>query len=789
MKQRDMRYKRRRRAKKNPEIPVTYVRKGIFALMICLGILSFCAVAVMLVKLMLIEHDKYEEKAIRNQTRSTSVTASRGTIYDRNMNVLAASSSVENIFLDPLELQQYEVDVNALAENLSRILDVDADWVKEQAADTQYRYKMIKRRQSQEVCDQVRAYISENKIIGVHLEPDSMRYYPYGTLAAQLLGFTNTENVGSEGLESYYNNYLEGTAGAVITTKGNNETEMLYSYEKYYQATDGDNVVLTIDTTVQYYLEKQLQDAIDRYDVKNGAFGIVMDVNSGDILAMSTLGSYDPNRYLDIYDTETDEEVTKLYEEAVKLPEGSEERTAAFEAYNNAVAAARLKQWRNRCVSDGYEPGSTFKIITLASALDCGAVTLNDHFYCGGSEKFEGRSQTLSCWRLAGHGSETTAEALQNSCNIAFAHIGLKTGGETLYDYCRAFGLMERTDIDLPGEASGLFHSKERLANNATYGTSYLISTSFGQTVKPTPIQLVRAISAVVNGGYLLEPHVVSEVLDSEGNVIQKNSRTVVRQVISEETSKTMCQLIESVVTEGTAKNAQVVGYRIGGKTGTAEKTDQKDENGQQTRDKIVSFVGIAPMDAPKYVVLVALDTPSSSSGYYISGGQMGAPTVAAIFEDILPYLGVEGEYSDEDMSRVAVRMPNVTGLTESEAAKRLKENYLDYRIIGDGDKIVSQIPAHGRELPGNSTVLLYTDDSMPTDQVTVPNLVGLTVAQANQELANAGLYMQAKGVDSTASYVIAAQQDIDPGVQVARGTMIVVTFIDTTATDTTAQG
>ena len=789
MKQRDMRYKRRRRAKKNPEIPVTYVRKGIFALMICLGILSFCAVAAMLVKLMLIEHDKYEEKAIRNQTRSTSVTASRGTIYDRNMNVLAASSSVENIFLDPLELQQYEVDVNALAENLSRILDVDADWVKEQAADTQYRYKMIKRRQSQEVCDQVRAYISENKIIGVHLEPDSMRYYPYGTLAAQLLGFTNTENVGSEGLESYYNNYLEGTAGAVITTKGNNETEMLYSYEKYYQATDGDNVVLTIDTTVQYYLEKQLQDAIDRYDVKNGAFGIVMDVNSGDILAMSTLGSYDPNRYLDIYDTETDEEVTKLYEEAVKLPEGSEERTAAFEAYNNAVAAARLKQWRNRCVSDGYEPGSTFKIITLASALDCGAVTLNDHFYCGGSEKFEGRSQTLSCWRLAGHGSETTAEALQNSCNIAFAHIGLKTGGETLYDYCRAFGLMERTDIDLPGEASGLFHSKERLANNATYGTSYLISTSFGQTVKPTPIQLVRAISAVVNGGYLLEPHVVSEVLDSEGNVIQKNSRKVVRQVISEETSKTMCQLIESVVTEGTAKNAQVVGYRIGGKTGTAEKTDQKDENGQQTRDKIVSFVGIAPMDDPKYVVLVALDTPSSSSGYYISGGQMGAPTVAAIFEDILPYLGVEGEYSDEDMSRVAVRMPNVTGLTESEAAKRLKENYLDYRIIGDGDKIVSQIPAHGRELPGNSTVLLYTDDSMPTDQVTVPNLVGLTVAQANQELANAGLYMQAKGVDSTASYVIAAQQDIDPGVQVARGTMIVVTFIDTTATDTTAQG
>ena len=789
MKQSENRYRRKRRSGRNPEVPVTHVRKGIFAMMICLGILSFCAVAGMLVKLMLIDHNKYEEKAIRNQTRTTSVTASRGTIYDRNMNVLAASSSVENIFLDPLELEQNKVDVDALSNALARILDLDASWIKEQAADVKYRYKMLKRRQTQEICDQVREYISANKIIGVHLEPDSMRYYPYGTLAAQLLGFTNTENVGSEGLESYYNSYLEGTAGAVITTKGNNETEMLYSYEKYYQASDGDSVVLTIDTTVQYYLEKQLQDAVDRYDVKNGAFGIVFDVNSGDIVAMSTLGSYDPNQYLEIYDMEKNDELTQLYEEAAKLPEGSAERTAAFEAYNNAVAAARLKQWRNRCVSDGYEPGSTFKIITLASALDSGAVTLNDHFYCGGSEKFEGRSQTLSCWRLAGHGAETTAEALQNSCNIAFAHIGLQMGGDTMYDYCRAFGLMEKTGIDLPGESSGLFHSRERLADNANYGTSYLISTSFGQTVKPTPIQLVRAIAAVVNGGYLLEPHVVSEVVDSDGNVVQKNSRTVVRQVISEETSKTMCQLIESVVTEGTAKNAQVVGYRIGGKTGTAEKTDQRDENGNLTRDKIVSFVGIAPMDDPKYVVLVALDTPSSSSGYYISGGQMGAPTVAAIFEDILPYLGVEGEYSAEDMSRVAVRMPNVVGLTEAEANKRLEENYLNYRIIGDGDKIVSQIPAHGRELPGNSTVLLYTDDSMPTDQVTVPDLSGLTVAQANQALADCGLYMQAKGVDSSASYVIAAQQDIDPGVQVARGTMIVVTFIDTTATDSTAQG
>ena len=601
--------RRRRRAPKREEVSTTHVRKGIFFLMILLGVVSFCAVAGMLVKLMLVDHDYYEAKAIRNQTRSTSVTASRGTIYDRNGNVLAASSSVENVFLDPLELSQNKVDVPALAKKLAAVLDLDAGWIEEQAADTSLRYKVIKRRQAQEVCDKVREIIAEDKIIGVHLEPDSQRYYPYHDVAAQIIGFTNTENVGSEGLEAYYND------------------------------------------EVQYYLQKQMQDAVDRYDVLNGAFGIVMNCKTGEIVAMCTLGSYDPNDYQEIYDEDLRTQIEELYTKAEKQPENSTARTEAFNAYNNAVRDARLKQWRNRCVSDGYEPGSTFKILTLAAALDSGAVTTADTFYCGGSEKIEGREQILNCWNHAGHGSETTAQALQKSCNIAFAHIGLRTGGGTLYDYCRAFGLMEQTGIDLPGEASGVFHTRERLANTASYGTSYLIATSFGQTIKPTPIQLVTAISAVVNGGYLLEPYVVSEIVDSEGNVVQQNSRTVVRQVISEETSATMRQIIESVVTEGTAKNGSVVGYRIGGKTGTAEKTDQTDSNGQQTNDKIVSFVGIAPMDDPEYVVLIALDTPNPATGTYISGGVMAAPTVARVMEDILPYLGVEPDYSEVDMS------------------------------------------------------------------------------------------------------------------------------------------
>ena len=784
MRRKDVSRRSRHPRRKKQGVTETYIRKGVLALMVVLGIFAFCVLAGRLIKLMLVDHEYYEEKAINNQTRSVSVTATRGTIYDRNMEVLAASAGVQNIFLDPLELKQNEVDLDLLAENLAEILDLDTEYVKKQASDTSMRYKILRRRQDQTVCDAVIAFVDEYDIVGVHLEPDSLRYYPNDETASQLLGFTNTENKGSEGLEAYYNELLEGTAGAVITTKGNNETEMLYSYETYYEAEDGSSLVLTIDLTVQQTLEKQMQDAIDRYDVLNGAFGIVMDVNTGEVLAMATLGGYDPNQYLEIYDTDTNEELEELYLAAQSYPEDSEERSQAFETYNQAVAAARLKQWRNRCVSDGYEPGSTFKVLTLAAALDSGAISLNDNFYCGGRESFEGRSQPVNCWKSSGHGSEDTAQALQNSCNLAFAHIGLKTGGETLYNYYKAFGLMETTGIDLPGEASGLFHSRERLADNDTYGTSYLIATSFGQTIKPTAIQLVRAIAATVNGGYLMEPYVVSQVLDEEGNVVKQNEPAVIRQVISEETSATMCGLLESVVSVGTAKNAQVAGYRIGGKTGTAEKTDQRDASGQYTKDKIVSFIGVAPMDDPQYVVLIALDTPNPATGQYISGGVMAAPTVGAVLEDILPYLGVEPEYEGEDLSRVNVIMPDLSGMTEYAAAQALKESGLSYRVIGTGSTIVSQIPAKGRELPSGSTVLLYTDGSMPTGKVTVPNLVGMTASEATQALTDLGLYLQAKGTDPNQWRVLVTAQDIPPGTEVERGTTITVIFADTTAMD-----
>ena len=768
--------RRRRRAPKREEVSTTHVRKGIFFLMILLGVVSFCAVAGMLVKLMLVDHDYYEAKAIRNQTRSTSVTASRGTIYDRNGNVLAASSSVENVFLDPLELSQNKVDVPALAKKLAAVLDLDAGWIEEQAADTSLRYKVIKRRQAQEVCDKVREIIAEDKIIGVHLEPDSQRYYPYHDVAAQIIGFTNTENVGSEGLEAYYNDELQGTAGAVITTKGNYETQMLYSYEKYYQASDGDSIHLTLDTTVQYYLQKQMQDAVDRYDVLNGAFGIVMNCKTGEIVAMCTLGSYDPNDYQEIYDEDLRTQIEELYTKAEKQPENSTARTEAFNAYNAAVRDARLKQWRNRCVSDGYEPGSTFKILTLAAALDSGAVTTADTFYCGGSEKIEGREQILNCWNHAGHGSETTAQALQKSCNIAFAHIGLRTGGGTLYDYCRAFGLMEQTGIDLPGEAFGVFHTRERLANTASYGTSYLIATSFGQTIKPTPIQLVTAISAVVNGGYLLEPYVVSEIVDSEGNVVQQNARTVVRQVISEETSATMRQIIESVVTEGTAKNGSVVGYRIGGKTGTADKVGG---------GVIVSFVCFAPADDPQVMMLLTLDEPSKWTGTYVSGGNMVAPVASSVMGEILPYLGIEPSYTAEELVGADKTVPNVVGLSKDAAAERLSANGFSFRTVGSGDTVTDQTPAGGAIVPNSAEIILYLGAEKSTDKCIVPNVVGDSAATANQKIVNAGLIMGVSGAtNASSSTVRAISQSIAAGTEVEAGTVVRVQFSDSSVRD-----
>lgn len=609
---------------------------------IILGTLAFFPIAARLVQLTVVDHGYYTAKALNNQTRSTAVLTERGMIYDRNMNVLAVSRSVEHVYLDPQELKQARADLEKLSLFLGEQLGKEPQWILEQAKDTRRRYKQVASGISTETADEIRGYILEKNISGVHLEPSVRRSYPFGDLASQVIGFTNLSGQGSEGIEAAYDAFLSGPMARVLTTKGSNEMDMPFSYENLVVPRESCNLILTLDTTVQSCLENRLREAIAKYDVQNGAFGLVMNCKTGEILAMATLGGYDPNDYQRVADEKTAGELEALEAEYRSFPENSEEYIRGRQAYTDLLTQARLKQWRNRVISDGYEPGSTFKVLTMAAALDCGAIDLNTHFYCRGAERIQGRAQLLHCWRAAGHGAEQTPQALQNSCNLAFAHIALKLGGERFYDYVKRFGILEKTGVDLAGESKGIFFDKALVTNTDKWGTASLTSGSFGQTFKITPLQLVRAIASVVNGGKLLEPYIVSEVQDAKGNVVYRQEPTVTRRTVKEETSEMMRTLIRSVVTEGTAKNADVAGFAIGGKTGTSEKIDVFDDKGQRVLDKIVSFVGIATMDDPEYIVLAALDTPSRATGIYISGGVMAAPTVGAILADILPYLGVK---------------------------------------------------------------------------------------------------------------------------------------------------
>ena len=752
--------------------------------MLFFGVLAFAPVFWRLYDLMVRNYDYYAALALRNQTRTTQVAARRGEIYDRNMNILATSVHVENVYLDPHELKQSGADLEEISRVLGEILDKDPAWIREQAEDIKKRYKQVGSRIEEETAAEIREFINKGQISGIHLEPTTRRFYPFGTLAAQVIGFTNAGGDGSEGVEASFDSYLAGKAGRVITTKGNNEMDMPFSYENYVASRPGDSLILTLDTTVQQCLEKQLQAAVDRYAVQNGAFGLVMHAKTGEILAMATLGSYDPNNYLELTDEKAVSQLQQLEDAYLSQPEDSEGYAAGKKAYSDALNAARLKQWRNRVLSDGYEPGSTFKVLTMAAALDCGAIDLHTSFHCSGSQQIPGRAQLLHCWRSAGHGAEQTPQALQNSCNIAFAHIALKLGGQRFYEYIERFGILEKTGIDLAGESKGIFFDKSLVTNTDKWGTASLTSGSFGQTFKITPLQLVRAIASVVNGGYLLEPYIVSEILDADGNTVMKAEPTMTRQTISKETSDIMRELIRSVVTEGTAKNASVAGFSIGGKTGTSEKIDVFDENGQRVQDKIVSFVGIAPMEDPEYIVLAALDTPSRETGIYISGGVMAAPTVGAVMADILPYLGVPRSYGPEDPAGQEIVVPDCSGLTEADAARKLREAGLESKPAGTGETVTDQIPASGQTVPGGSEVLLYLGENPEARMVSVPDFTGMNRSQAAEAAGKLGLYLLIAGNMEISPQVTVASQNIEKNTEVPLGTTITLEFTDRLARD-----
>ena len=727
-----------------------------FILMLVMGIAMFVLLFFKLYSLQITRHEELQKKAVSQQTRSTVVTASRGTIYDRNGNIMAISATAETVFLSPLEIDRALKDTEkpvtwtreSVASELGRILDVSEATILKKMGRTNSQYEVLKLRADEEIADQVRQYINANKVVGVYLVTDAKRYYPYGSLCAHVIGFVGDDNTGLYGLESQYEQELEGQTGLVITAKDNAGNDMLYEYEQYFDAQNGDQLVTTIDTTVQYYLEKGIEEMVDRYDAQNGAAGIVMDARTGGILAMASYPNYDLNDFGAVQNE--------------KLQKQIEDETAT-------LADMQLLQWRNKCLNDTYEPGSTFKVLTLSAALEEGAINMNSTAYCGGSITVSG--QTIHCSNTAGHGSQTLKESVGNSCNPAFISYGLSLGTEKFYQYMRSFGLMSGTGIDLAGEADGIFMAPD------DFTTLDLACYAFGQNFTVTPVALISAQAACINGGYLHQPYLVDQVLDDSGSILYQHDNTPVRQVISESTSAKVRECLEYVVAEGTGKNGQVSGYRIGGKTGTADKG--------QTGDVVVSFLCFAPADDPQVIMLITMDTPSRTTGTYVSGGNMVAPTASAVMSEILPYLGIEPSYSADELLGIDTTVPNVIDLGVEEAKTRLAEKGFSAKVVGSGDTVTDQTPVGGAIIPGKSTVVLYAGSEKPDTLCTVPNLMGRTPSEANTVATNSGLLIRVSGTtDSESGSVRVLSQSVEPSAQVSAGTVITVQLGDISVKD-----
>lgn len=747
------------------------LRRTLFLLSVC-GAAAFVVLAARLYYLQIVRHDELEARAIAQQVRETTVSAPRGTIYDAKGEVLAMSAGVDTIYLSPAEIAQNNEDAGAIAAGLAEILGLDYDAVYAKTQNTRSWYEVVARKVEEDVATAVREFKEEGGYTGIKLEADTKRYYPNGSLAAHVIGFVGTDNTGLGGIEAKYDKVLSGTNGYVMRSTTAAGTDMLYtSWEDYFDAVPGSDMVLTIDAGIQYYVEKHLAQAVEDYDIQNGAAAICMEVDTGAILAMASLGSFDLNDYQTI----SGEAMAEIDAAASSDAERAE-----------LIAAAQQLQWRNKAISDTYEPGSTFKIITLAMALEEGVVDMNSSFYCGGSTSVLGRNTPVRCWKSGGHGSQTLTQAVQHSCNVAFVNIGQRIGEERFYDYAEAFGFFERagdssaqltgtTGIDLGGESGSIWWSEDVFCNPENL--SQLAAASFGQTFNITPLQLITAVSACVNGGYLMQPYLVQSTTSPDGTVTEHDS-TPVRQVISEETSAKVRQILEQVVgdsTEGTGRNAYVAGYRIGGKTGTSTKTTEEIAG---NKEYIVSFIGFAPADDPQIALLVLLDNPSSESGIYVSGGQMAAPVVGKMMADILPYLGLEPEYSDSELQTMDRAVPDVMGLSIAEAQSKLAESGLSCRVIGSGGAVTSQIPAANSVIASGSEVLLYAD-AAPAGGGSVPNLNGMTYSQAREALAAMGLFIGSDSSVTDADNQLVSGQDIRAGTSAKAGTVITVTLYE----------
>ena len=738
---------------------------GIFA------VVAFVFLLLRILALQTVGFEKYRDKVLNQITTETEVVAERGKIYDRNGVVLATSVTTYRVFIAPRivaqmsEEQGLKYDV-LIATELTDILGVDYDYILEQTTHTKYLDRTLARNVDEEVAAKVRKVIKDNDLEDmVFLQAGTKRYYPAGSLACHALGFTGSDGEGQYGLELQYNSILAGTNGRYITARDSHGNEMPYEYQSYIEARDGYSIITTIDINVQSALEEQLRATYVESGGQNRATGIVIDVNTGEILAQATYPDFDLN----------DPRKLNEFDEATLADSGF---ALDSEEYTKLKQELQLTTWSNKAVTEVYMPGSTFKIVTASMAYEENLVNATETFYCAGHHyPLEGSKIKIHCHKTTGHGSQTFAVGLQNSCNPVLMMMGARIGREKFYNYFRSFGYLEKTGIDLPGEGTSIFYRQD------AFTELDLATASFGQNFKVSPIQQIMAVATVANGGYLLTPRMVKEVVDSEGNTVTTYSTSVRRQVISDETAAKLAQVLEQGVSGGAgAKNAYVAGYRVAAKTGTSEKIDKKNETGKEYY--ICSCVGFAPADDPEIAVLILVDEPTKGVLY---GSTVAAPYLAGVMRDVLPYLGVEAVYTQKELENMAVEAPSLTGWYASVAKSQAETMGFEVEIVGSGSYVRAQSPAPYTMMEShNAKLIFYTETDMEKTTVTVPDLSGKTAVAANEILANYGLNIRIAGTNNymSGSGAVAVAQSHAPGSIVERGTVITVTFRNQDADD-----
>lgn len=700
--------------------------------------------------LTIVRGEELSEKAETQQLKDTEITAMRGTIYDSNGNVLAQSASVWNVFIDPLNIKDKQRDL--IVDEFANLFSYDADEKKEfyDRTNHQNHYELVEKKVENNIKEKLSKFVSKNELGGcIGTEQTTKRYYPYGTLASSVIGFTGADDQGLSGIEAYYDEQLTGTNGRIITAKDAKSNNIANNYETSIAATDGDSIVLTINQTIQYYLEKGLRETMNEYQAK-GAYGVVMNCNTGAVLAMSSLPDYDCNEPYKLTYSKDKKAIKKLSDKTAK---------------QEAESAAVQNQWRNFTVSDTYVPGSVFKTFVASAALEENVVNLNTTYNCTGSIQVD--KYKMKCHYHPGHGMQTLTQGLENSCNPFFITIGQKLGVHNYFKYFDAFGFTQKTNIDLPGEASPQYYKEDQ------YGIVELSSASFGQTNSLTPIQVCTGLCAIANGGKLLQPYLVSSIADANGKTVKKTQTKEIRQVISADTSEKVRKMMKSVVDNGTGKNGYVAGYSVGGKTGTSTKLGES-KNGEGDK-YIVSFGAIAPSDDPEIAMLIIVDEPNQDLG----GGALCAPIAAQVTQEAMNVLGIEPKYNDSEMKDLSKQTPNVVGKSLDEAKKTLEENNLNFVVVGDDSTVTRQCPSGADTIPNGGTVYLYTDDS-EKQTVNVPNFNGLTVSEAKDLASSSNLNIQIAGNSMSSGTVVAYRQSEETQAKVEKGTVVTVTFKNT---------